>query len=434
MGKEDSFISPLEALLAFQEKGGPLLGIALSRGEELTFPFSLPISEDFEETYRSAKQALLTLFWMVGGTEVAFSCPKDLYVPLVQRMGKDDELRSTFVEMRNIYGKVVSFSLWDELPQGRARVYECAFSTSGCRIGLDLGGSDIKTIALKEGEVVYSAETPWDPRQAKDPSYHEAIITECLKKAASSLPRVDALGVSTSGIVEGNEILHPSLFASCLEETQKERVRLLFKRLIPSLFPSAPFLVVNDGDASALGGAFLYHKNSVLGLSLGTSLAAGYAEGSCLYPYLNELSKVRVNLSPEARSHYKYGIRGSASEYLSQKGLIALAESKGIVLEGSLPEKLLSLQKLAESKDNGVLRVYHEFGKRLGESVLYFNRFFSFANVFLLGRVMSGVGGEKILESASSVVDAHKGGIAFFTADERFKRLGQAYVAASLLK
>ncbi len=429
MCKEDPFLSPLESPLC---SGKGSIGIALSRKDGLCFPFASPLSENFEETYSLLKRSLLSLLWMVGGKKIALSCPKELYARLLKRISVDAELTSSFEAMEEIYGGKVAFSRVDELPRRKTEGRSCSFSSSGCRIGLDLGGSDIKAVALKDGEVVYSAEKLWDPRNEKDPSYHEDAIASCLKEASSYLPKVDFVGVSTSGIVERGEILFPSLFASCSEEDKKGRVRTLFNRLIPSLLPGAPFQLINDGDASALGGAILYRRDSLLGLSLGTSLAAGYVKEGRLYPYLNELSKVSVNLSPMARPHYKYLIKGSASEYLSQKGLLCLAESMGIELEGSLPERLSSLQKLADSKDIGVLRAYEEFGRRLADGVIYFSAFLDFSNVFLLGRVMSGKGGEAILKSASSRMEEKGKNIAFFTADERFKRLGQAYVASLL--
>ena len=429
MCKEDPFLSPLGSPLC-SEKGG--IGIAVSRGDGLCFPFASPLSGDFGETYSLLKRSLLALLWMVGGNEISLSCPKELYARLLERISIDSELENSFEAMEEIYGGKVAFSLVDELPRRKIEGRTCSLSSSGCRIGLDLGGSDIKAIALKEGEVAYSAERLWDPRNEKDPSYHEGVIASCLKEASSFLPKVDFVGVSTSGIVERGEILFPSLFASCSEGDRKGRVRTLFNRLIPSLLPGTPFRLINDGDASSLGGALLHHKDSLLGLSLGTSLAAGYVKEGRLYPYLNELSKVSVNLSPKARSHYKYLIKGSASEYLSQKGLLCLAESHGIELEGSLPERLLALQKLADSKDIGVLQVYEEFGRRLADSVIYFSAFLDFSTVFLLGRVMSGKGGEAILKSASSRMEEKGKGLAFFTAGERFKRLGQAYVASLL--
>jgi hypothetical protein len=42
----------------------------------------------------------------------------------------------------------------------------------GCRIGFDLGASDRKIAAVKDGNVVFSEEIPWDPRQESDPKWH----------------------------------------------------------------------------------------------------------------------------------------------------------------------------------------------------------------------------------------------------------------------
>src|SRR5260221_10043226 len=69
----------------------------------------------------------------------------------------------------------------------------------GCRIGFDLGASDYKVAAVKDGEVLYSDEFPWNPKDEPDPHYHFDHISLGLRNAASYLPRVDAIGGNTGG-------------------------------------------------------------------------------------------------------------------------------------------------------------------------------------------------------------------------------------------
>ena len=83
---------------------------------------------------------------------------------------------------------------------------------NGCRIGFDAGGSDRKVSAVMDGEVLYSEETVWYPKITADPEYHYQGILESMKKAASYLPRVDAIGVSSAGIYVDNKIRVASLF------------------------------------------------------------------------------------------------------------------------------------------------------------------------------------------------------------------------------
>lgn len=44
--------------------------------------------------------------------------------------------------------------------------------TEGCRIGIDLGGSDRKAAAVIDGETVYTEEVVWQPKTASDLRYH----------------------------------------------------------------------------------------------------------------------------------------------------------------------------------------------------------------------------------------------------------------------
>ena len=434
MGNENEFTLPYESFSSFQTEANQEIEIALSRGKGIVYPFSLRISDDFEKSYSCLKKVLLALLWIVGGSRFLLRCDPSFYSRFVERIQKDEEVHASFKAIEEIYGEPVSFSLTEEIPFKTIKAFKRSLLSSGCRVGLDLGGSDIKVMALQDGKVLYSSEILWSPKTARSPSYHESFIRSALKEAASYLPQVDAVGVSTSGVVEEEELIYPSLFTSCSEKDKKEGIRVLLKEISYALFPNATFSLINDGDASALGASSLYEKDSVLGLSLGTSLAGGYVKNGFLYPYLNELSKVPVNFGSFAKKHYQLGIKGSASEYLSQKGIIALAEESGIELKGTLPEKLLMVQVLAEQGNDEVLQAYRTFGERLGSCVLYFSLFLDFSSVFLLGRVLSGKGGETLLKSANEYLASKGSGLVLFSADEKFKRLGQAYVAACLEK
>ena len=89
----------------------------------------------------------------------------------------------------------------------------------GCRIGFDLGASDFKISALKNGKVVFSKEFPWDPRNNADPEYHYSQLTAGLKEAAKALGRVDAIGGSTAGARPRTEPPSPGCAASATTAT-----------------------------------------------------------------------------------------------------------------------------------------------------------------------------------------------------------------------
>jgi len=75
----------------------------------------------------------------------------------------------------------------EDLPANKENPITCGKVASGCRIAFDLGKSDVKTVAVKDGEVLDSAETEWDVTNP-DPSYHYEVIVKAMKATAAKLP------------------------------------------------------------------------------------------------------------------------------------------------------------------------------------------------------------------------------------------------------
>lgn len=64
--------------------------------------------------------------------------------------------------------------------------------------------SDVKTVAVANGEVLDSAETEWDVTNP-DPQYHYDLIVKAMKATAAKLPGpVEAIGGSATGAVSAN--------------------------------------------------------------------------------------------------------------------------------------------------------------------------------------------------------------------------------------
>ena len=86
-------------------------------------------------------------------------------------------------------------------------------------------------------------------------------------------------------------------------------------------------------------------------------------------------------------------------KYFSQDGVIKLAPRAGIELEESLSpaEKLKVVQKLMEEGSEAAAKVYESIGVYLGHTLAYYHDLYGCRHVLLLGRVMSGKGGDLIL-------------------------------------
>ena len=178
----------------------------------------------------------------------------------------------------------------------------------------------------------------------------------------------------------------------------------------------------------------MYHKDHILGLAMGTSEATGYCQNKSFNGWINELGKVPMNYASDAVAHYATGIVGAGSEYLSQKGIIRLCGMAGIVFEGTLAKQLVQIQEEAKKGNPVVLSCYEDMGMYLGSSLALYKKFLDIRNVLLLGRVMTGIGGDIIIKKANEYLKEKHIDINVFTADENFKRLGQSFVAAGLVK
>ena len=124
----------------------------------------------------------------------------------------------------------------------------------GCRIGFDAGGSDRKVSAVINGESVYSEEVVWFPKTQSDPAYHFDGIVSAMKTAASKMPRVDAIGVSSAGVYINNHTMSASLFLKVGPEDYEKYVKDIYIRAAKEI-GDVPLTVCNDGDVTALAGA-----------------------------------------------------------------------------------------------------------------------------------------------------------------------------------
>ena len=380
-----------------------------------------------------------TILWTKGGfriyvseNEAAYRWLKEAYAP-----GGARAFDRGFME--DVYERPFEVVWADELPPEKDAPQRLGGHLDGCRIGFDAGGSDHKVSALIEGECVYDEEVVWFPKEQTDPQYHYDGIVAALKSAAAHLPRVDAVGVSSAGVYINNRTMVASLFNKVPRAQFEARVKDIYLRAVRDTFGDVPCAVVNDGDVSALAGRMSIGEANVLGIAMGTSEAAGYvdAEGR-ITGWLNELAFVPVDVAPDAPPDEWSGDVGCGVKYFSQDGVIKLAPRAGIELDAKLSpaEKLKAVQRLVEEGSPAAERVYDSVGTCLGHTLAFYHGLYGMRHVLLLGRVMSGRGGERILAEARRVLSDEYPAVAAQVAlqlpDERFRRLGQSAAASSL--
>ena len=380
-----------------------------------------------------------TLLWMKGGFRVYLAGCEAVCGAVKAHYSDGGSRDFDFHYMGNVYEHPFEVVRVDAVPEEKSFSKAIGRHLEGCRIGFDAGGSDRKVSAVIDGESVYSEEVVWFPKINADPDYHYEGIVAALKSAASHMPRVDAVGVSSAGIYIDNRTMSASLFLKVPQELYDAKVKDIYIRAITDTFGDVPYAVVNDGDVSALAGAMSLEDNNVLGIAMGTSEAVGYVDGDGnITGWLNELAFVPVDAAPTAMADEWSGDIGCGVKYFSQDSVIKLAPAAGIDLDESLSpaEKLKVVQGLMEQDDPRAAGVYESIGVYLAHALALYEHFYGYRHVLLLGRVMSGKGGDLILETCKQVLAAAypelAGKLIPALPDEAFRRVGQSAAAASL--
>mmetsp|Transcript_128750 Transcript_128750/g.305474 ORF Transcript_128750/g.305474 Transcript_128750/m.305474 type:complete len:662 (+) Transcript_128750:95-2080(+) len=341
-----------------------------------------------------------------------------------------------------------------DIPEAFDTPQVCGKDAGGCRLAFDLGKSDIKTVAVKDNEVVYSKETEWDVTNP-DPQYHYDAILAALKIAKESLPKVDAIGGSATGTVSGkNEATWCDIFPNVPPDVYKEKVVDIFIRLGKEIAGDVPLKVINDGEVTALAAVQKIKDGNVMGISMGSSEGAGYAnkEGN-LMGWISELCYVRLDLNPKAPTDpwSKGAHRGLSHMYLGQRGTTKLAAKGGVEVPANLKyphpdmctikhenhaQCLKLIQEAMKSdKEAEVTKIYETVGVYLGYALAQYCEFYTIEHVMILGRVSKGKGGDIMLDTAKKVLEAEFpqfANITFHTADDHFKAVGQCIAAAAL--
>ena len=426
---------------AFLEGAKKPLGIAVERaGGEVavmnTFIHGTPEFDAADIYY--ADRMVKTMLWLFGGWKVYISGDKGVYEHIRAAYTPEGSRAFDADFMAGVYERPFEVVFCDALPAERSNPQAIGRHLGGCRIGFDAGGSDRKVSAVIDGESVFSEEVVWFPKTTADPDYHFQGIVDAFKSAAAHMPRVDAIGVSSAGIYIENRAMVASLFLKVPKDEFDKKVKDIYIRAAKEI-GDVPLVVANDGDVTALAGAMSLDDNNVLGIAMGTSEAVGYVDkNGCVTGWLNELAFMPVDANPGAMADEWSGDIGCGVKYFSQDGVIKLAPRAGIELdEGLSPaEKLKVVQGLMEAGDERAAKVYASIGTYLAHALALYYDLYEFKHVLLLGRVMSGKGGDPVLEPSKAVpADEYPeiaGKIFPSLPDEKFRRVGQSAAAAPL--
>ena len=389
--------------------------------------------------YRFVERYMKFLLWSIGGFRVYVCGCSGIAKKLQNAYRPQGERAFDFDFFQKLYEKpleILDLPL-NECPAPNESPRPIGGHLDGCRIGFDAGGSDRKVSAVINGEVVYSEEVVWHPKTNPDPSYQYEGILDSFRTAASKMPRVDGIGVSSAGVFIGNAPMISSIFY-CVPRDRWDEVKTVYDRAAAAI-GDVPIVVANDGDVSALAGAMGMNVGSIMGLAMGTSEAVGYVDKDMnVLGWISELAFAPVDLSEDAMEDEWSTDIGVGCKYFSQDAVIKLAPRAGIDLDEALTpaEKLKEVQKLMEADDPRAQAVFHDIGIYLAYTVVQYSRFYDIEHLMLLGRVMSSKGGDMILATCQQVLadefPALNSKMQVMLPDENTRRVGQSAAAASL--
>ena len=401
--------------------------------------------------YRFVERYVKFLLWSIGGFRVFILGASEIaqrlkaeYVYFEHGEGENGKRWFDVQFMSDVFEngfEIVDCADPADFPEENDASVSVGGHMEGCRIGFDAGGSDRKVSAVIDGKTVYSEEVVWHPKTQADPQYHYDEIVKAFRTAASKMPRVDGIGVSSAGVFIGNAPMVSSLFIKVPREKEvRKLVHTVFDRAAAAIGDgSVPIVVANDGDVTALAGAMGLGATAVMGMAMGTSEAVGYVDrkGNVL-GWFNELAFAPVDLSEHAMmDEWSFDI-GVGCKYFSQDAVIKLAPAAGIRLEEALTpaEKLKEVQALMEADDPRARKIFESIGVYLGHTMQLYSMFYDVEHMIVLGRVMSGKGGDTILAECKRVMAEEYPQLArkmqVMLPDEKTRRVGQAVAAASL--
>ncbi|MHB1484992.1 MAG: ROK family protein [Saccharofermentanales bacterium] len=441
---DEGFIPLSKFLEAYLKKATKPFAIAIERNGGFITLFETSIigtTEMFEADCFFVERLVKILLWARGGYRIYICGDASIADHIADAYRKGGRRQFDFDLMSRIYEKefeVVSVE-YSEKPEQYEKSKPLGGHMKGCRIGFDAGGSDRKVSAVIDGETVYSEEVIWFPKLNEDPDYHFNGIVESFRTAASKMPRVDAIGISSAGIYMDNKTMAASLFIKVPENLFKEKIKNIYIRAGREIGENIHLEVANDGDVTALAGSIELNDTRVLGIAMGTSEAGGYVDkDGNITGWLNELAFVPVDANPKAPIDEWSGDCGCGVKYFSQDSVIRLAPLAGITLSDNLSpaEKLGEVQKLMAADHPSAKKIYETIGTYLGHSINLYSSFYEIRHVLLLGRVMTGEGGDIIIKTAKNVLESEYpqicSKISLHLPDENSRRIGQSVAAASL--
>jgi hypothetical protein len=402
--------------------------------------------------------------WLAGREEV-ITAVAEIWGPAGQRLAERKLLADGYLP----HGQEFDVKLVgrDELPSAKDISAKIGGHTDGVRIGIDIGGSDIKVAIMVNGEVLFAEEFPWEESDLrwvpKNQNNFEEIYRRLMAKVQSAVAllkerglEADAIGFSSAGIIVNDM----AMVASWLNKATDPAKRNVFHRIVDDLNQGRKdrpikMKALNDGEAAALAGARALSERrreqqssegapvTVVAFPQGTNLGGGCYMGDSCPGYVNEFHFMPVDYNPSAPIEDWTKNPGRGTLYGSQWAVPTLAPRAGINFEAnlSMPEQLKRLQTMITKGDRkdreAAAKVYETLGRYTGYMAGQVYSSYPFDALCVVGRIPAGPGGEIQLKYAQEVL---AGGefpgmekVRVFTMPEEQCKTAQAIAACTLV-
>ena len=164
------FKAPMTALWQIYDGIGAkadVVAIAWEREDGKVFRYDLPIPKRMDREATKLVSYVVDriakfIVWSAGGWKLYLSGPDAVVKPVARAYTKKGARAFDWDFFTSIYGRPVETCIvpMKKMPETTEKPQVVKTVADGCRIGFDLGASDFKISALKNGKVVFSKEFP----------------------------------------------------------------------------------------------------------------------------------------------------------------------------------------------------------------------------------------------------------------------------------
>ncbi len=353
------------------------------------------------------EQLAKSLLWLYGGNKITVVGNALVFNHLRNTFSVSGARASEVVFMSNIYDEAFVVERKPAPPKPANRKRMLTQQLNGYRIGIDINSYDRKCAAVHNGEILYMEQVLWNPMVESDPEFHFKSVVESIHVAAKRLPRIDGIGVSTTGVFVENQARFSDLFHSVPGMDFSDALIDLYPRAAKAMGCGEGLVVENEGDVSALAGAMTMDCKGVLSLHFGHKFTAGFVDNDgYLTGWLNELEHMPIHFSKSDPNDPNSADEGCGLRYFSEEGVLRMAEEAGVKFrqDSNNRQRLRGLQLQAEQNSSKSKLVFQSIGTILGHSLAYYHSLYQFQVVLLTGRIMTGAGGDMIFNAAQKVL------------------------------